>query len=200
VVSQFRAACRQPWAACLAGAVGGLPPFIGQAMAHGEVGTAGVSWWHDPKALVVLGCMLFSMSTVYVFGRATFRDVKKAVGFVAAMELAMVASELAYVRVATLVVVVAVNMVMTGAGIALAYEAAQRRREADGRRARTRAETRAAQPEARMPAPARPAQATAVQSTWATPATSTPAALVLHVPRTPARRRRPIDVAAIELS
>ena len=137
VVSQFQAACRQPWAAGLAGGVGGLPPFLGQAIAHGE------PVLHAQHLLTVAGCMLFSMATIFAFGRATFQSSAKAVGFVAAMEFAMVASGLWYVRLLTVVVVVGVNMVMTGAGIALAYEARQRRQEADARRQQTRARTRA---------------------------------------------------------
>ena len=137
VVSQFQAACRQPWAAGLAGGVGGLPPFLGQAIAHGE------PVLHAQHLLTVAGCMLFSMATIFAFGRATFQSSAKAVGFVAAMELAMVSSGLWYVRLLTVVVVVGVNMVMTGAGIALAYEARQRRQEADARRQQTRARTRA---------------------------------------------------------
>jgi hypothetical protein len=202
VVSQFQAARRQPWAAGLAGIVGGLPPFIGQAMAHAEVGADG-SWWHDPKAIAVAGCMLFSMSTMYLFGRATFRDVKKAVGFVAAMELAMVASGLWYVRLATLAVVVAVNMVTTGAGIALAYESAQRRREADAQRARTRAQTRAEQRAARRGAPGPtsipiPAPVSTPASTSWSASASAPAALARRPRVTLARRGGPIDVSAVE--
>jgi len=146
---------------------------------------------------------------VYVFGQATFRDLKKALGFVAAMELAMVASGLWYVRLATLVVVVGVNMVMTGAGIALAYEAAQRRREADARRAQTRAQTRFEQRAVHRPvtvhhetsAPVRPVSMPAAWSaTWEAPVVGAPtSALALRGPtRFPVRRRPPIDVVAVE--
>lgn len=207
VVSQFQAARRQPWAAGLAGLIGGLPPFIGQAMAHGEVGMGGVSWWHDPKAIVVAGCMLFSMSTVYVFGRATFRDLKKALGFVAAMELAMVASGLWYIRLATLAVVVGVNMVMTGAGIALAYEAAERRREAEARRAQTRAETRAERRAGRRPVAQEPGKRGTVgvpgvpwSTAWEASTESCPtSALALRPSTRIAGRKPPIDVFAVEL-
>jgi hypothetical protein len=197
VVSQARSAWRQKWAAGLAGGVGGLPPFIGQAVAHGE---PHLLWYH---LLTVAGCMLFSMATIFAFGRATFGSAAKAAGFVAAMELAMVASELWYVRLTTLVVVVAVNMVMTGAGIALRYEAAERRREADARRQATRAQTRAAgaaarrapasppaasQPEvAPAPPPATPvAQSSRVDESlapdvlWSAPPATRPVAVLVH--------------------
>jgi len=202
IVSQVQAARRQPWAAALAGLVGGLPPFLGQAIAHAEVGAGGVAWWRDPHALVVAGCMLFSMSTVYLFGRATFGDAKKAIGFVAAMELAMIASGLWYVRLVTLATVVAVNVIMTGSGIALAYEAAQRRRDADGRRSRTRAEASSAGrpvPPADHPA-ARPVPHPAAWSaSWSTPPAGPSVALVSRacVPdRSP--RRSVIDAIARE--
>ncbi len=140
VISQIQCTARNPRAALLGGVLGGIVPWIGQAIAHHDVAS---SWWSDPRSLVVLGCMLFSMTTVYLFGRAAFRDPRKALGFVAAMELAMVASSLWYVQAVTLGAVVAINAIATGAGIALAHEATTRRREADERRSRTRAANRA---------------------------------------------------------
>lgn len=142
VISQVQCAARNPRAALLGGLLGGVVPWIGQAIAHHDVGNSG-AWYADPHALVVLGCMVFSMTTVYLFGRAAFKDARKAVGFVAAMELAMVASSLWYVQAVTLAAIVAINAISTGAGIALAHEATTRRKEADERRSRTRAQTRA---------------------------------------------------------
>lgn len=141
LVTQVKCALRHPRAALAGAVVGGLPPWIGQQVAHGEVGAA---WWVDPRSLVVLGCMLFSVLTVYAFGRSTFHDRRKAAGFVVAMELAMVFSSLWSVRIVTLLAVIAINALTTGARIATAYETAERRRDADRRRAATRAAGRAA--------------------------------------------------------
>ena len=93
---------------------------------------------------VVLGCAVFSAITVYKFGRATFGDTRKALGFVLAIEGVMLVSTGATSNVA-LVVLIAINALANGAAIALARDATCRRREADARRAATvRARSQAA--------------------------------------------------------
>jgi hypothetical protein len=92
---------------------------------------------------VVLGCALFSAITVYKFGRATFNDSRKALGFVLAIEGVMIVSTGATSAVA-LAVLIAINALANGSSIALARDATCKRRDADARRAATRARARTA--------------------------------------------------------
>ena len=114
---------------------------------------------------VVVGCAVFSGLTVYKFGRSVFNDTRKALGFVLALEGVMLVSHGATSGVA-LAVLILINAVGNGSAIALARDATCRRREADARRAATRARSRSGRP--------------AVPATRA-PAASVPAAQ----PRTP---------------
>jgi hypothetical protein len=86
---------------------------------------------------VVLGCGVFSGLTVYKFGRATFNDARKALGFVLAIEGVMLVSQGATSNVA-LAVLVAINALANGSAIALARDAACKKREAAARAAATR--------------------------------------------------------------
>jgi hypothetical protein len=144
VVTQLECAIRRPQATLIGALVGGIVPWFARALAHAEVPTAW-SAGHIGVALtmigVVLGCAVFSAITVYKFGRATFGDERKALGFVLAIEGVMLVSSGATSNVA-LAVLIAINALANGSAIALARDAACRRREADVRRAATRADRR----------------------------------------------------------
>jgi hypothetical protein len=144
VVTQLECAIRRPQATLIGALVGGIVPWFARTLAHAEV-TAAWSAGRTGLALamigVVLGCAVFSAITVYKFGRATFGDARKALGFVLAIEGVMLVSQGATSNVA-LAVLVAINALANGAAIALARDATCKRREADARRATTRARTR----------------------------------------------------------
>jgi hypothetical protein len=144
VVTQLECAVRRPQATLIGALVGGIVPWFGRTLAHGEVPAAWSSGSHGLALAmigVVLGCAVFSAITVYKFGRATFGDKRKALGFVLAIEGVMLVSSGATSNVA-LAVLIAINALANGSAIALARDAACKRREADARRATTRARSR----------------------------------------------------------
>lgn len=182
VVTQLECAIKNPHAAMIGALIGGLVPWFGRTLAHEEVPSA---WSSGNSSLamilvaVVLGCACFSAISVYKFGKAAFGDSKKALGFVLALEGVMLVSHGA-TSAAALGVLILINAVANGSVIALAREATNKRREADTRRAATRARGRTTTPAVQAPievveseAPAAPRR----RSTAARPA-------VVRVPRT----------------
>lgn len=163
IVSQLECAIRRPQATLIGALVGGLVPWFARTLAHEEIPATWSTGSH-PLALVmiavVLGCACFSGLSVYKFGRATFGDARKAIGFTLALEGVMLVSQGATSAVALLVLVL-INALGNGAAIALARDATCRRREADARRAATRARSRSSRPitpAPRVPAADRPPQ------------------------------------------
>ena len=147
VVTQLECAIRRPQATLIGALVGGLVPWFARTLAHDQLPAA---WSAGNRGLamvmlaVVLGCAVFSAITVYKFGRATFGDNRKALGFTLAIEGVMLVSTGVTSAVA-LAVLIAINALANGASIALAREATCRKREADARRAATvRARSQAA--------------------------------------------------------
>jgi hypothetical protein len=148
VVTQLECAIRRPQATLIGALVGGIVPWFARTLAHGEVQgawSAGHTGLATAMIGVILGCAVFSAITVYKFGRATFGDERKALGFVLAIEGVMLVSSGATSNVA-LAVLIAINALANGSAIALARDAACRRREADVRRATTRAQSRRRSP------------------------------------------------------
>jgi hypothetical protein len=146
VVTQLECAVRHPQATLIGALVGAVVPWFARTLAHEELPTTWSAGHRTLAAImivVIMGCALFSALTVYKFGRATFGDARKAVGFVFAMEGAMLVSHGTTSTVA-LAVLIAINALANGSAIALARDATCRRREADERRATTRARNRAA--------------------------------------------------------
>jgi hypothetical protein len=150
IVTQLECAIRRPQATLIGALVGGIVPWFARTLAHDQLPAA---WSAGNSALaavllaVVLGCALFSAITVYKFGRATFNDTRKALGFVAAIEGVMLVSTGATSNVA-LFVLILINALANGSSIALAREATCKRREAAARATATRRSrsTRSSQP------------------------------------------------------
>ena len=139
VVTQLECAIRRPQATLIGALVGGLVPWFARTLAHDQLPatwSAGNTGLALVMLAVVLGCAVFSAITVYKFGRATFGDTRKALGFVLAIEGVMLVSTGATSNVA-LAVLIAINALANGAAIALARDATCRRRDADARRAAT---------------------------------------------------------------
>jgi hypothetical protein len=153
VVSQLECAIRRPQATLIGALVGGVVPWFARTLAHEELPAA---WSAGQRAVallmiaVVLGCACFSALTVYKFGRATFNDHRKALGFVLAIEGVMLVSQGATSAVA-LAVLVAINALSNGSAIALARDAACKKREAAARAAATRRSRGAGVPKVRAP-------------------------------------------------
>ena len=152
VVTQLEVSLRNPHAAAIGALIGGLVPWFGRTLAHGEIQAA----WSSNRTLaivmvaVVLGCGTFSGMSVYKFGLSAFRDSRKALGFVLALEGVMLVSHGATSTVA-LVVLILINAISNGSVIALARDATCRKQAADARGAATRASKRAGVP---APSPA----------------------------------------------
>jgi hypothetical protein len=174
IVSQLECAIRNPHALLIGGLVGGLVPWFARTLAHDQLPATWTSGNHGLAILmlaVVLGCACFSAITVFKFGRATFNDTRKALGFTLAIEGVMLVSQGLTSGVA-LAVLILINALGNGSTIALARAAACRRREADARRAATRRSRTSARPaptskrapfpvvDAPVPAPQRSAPAT----------------------------------------
>ena len=144
IVTQLEVAVRNPHAALIGALIGGLVPWFGRTLAHGQIQDS----WASNRALaiamivVVVGCGVFSGLSVYKFGRSAFNDTRKAVGFVCALEGVMLVSHGATSAVALLALIL-INAVSNGAVIALARDASQKKRAADARGATTRASNRA---------------------------------------------------------
>jgi hypothetical protein len=143
IVTQLEVAIRNPHAALIGALIGGLVPWFGRTLAHGEIQGA----WSSNRALalamvaVVLGCGCFSGLSVYKFGQAAFGDPRKALGFVLALEGVMLVSHGVTSAVALLVLIL-INAVSNGSVIALARDAASRKRAASARGAATARERR----------------------------------------------------------
>jgi hypothetical protein len=154
IVSQLECAIRHPQATAIGALVGGLVPWFARTLAHAEVPATWAAGNHGLAFVmiaVVLGCACFSAITVYKFGRATFGDARKAIGFTLAIEGVMLISQGATSAVA-LAILIAINALANGSAIALARQATCRRREAAARGAATRrSRTTAAAPRARAP-------------------------------------------------
>jgi hypothetical protein len=156
VVTQLEVAFRNPHAAAIGAVIGGLVPWFGRTLAHGEIQS---SWAAGNRSLalamvaVVLGCGVFSGLSVYKFGRSAFGDPRKALGFVLALEGVMLVSH-GMTSAVALIVLILINAVSNGSVIALARDATCRRRDADARGAATRATNRAGATSNRTGAPA----------------------------------------------
>jgi len=186
VVTQLECAIRRPQATLIGALVGGIVPWFARTLAHDHLPAA---WASGSTALaavmlaVVFGCALFSAITVYKFGRATFGDTRKALGFVAAIEGVMLVSTGATSDVA-LIVLIAINALANGSAIALAREATCKRREAAQRATATRARKASAPQTKAVPATPAPASSRSKRA---------PVALV-NVPRW-----KPADVIDAEI-
>jgi hypothetical protein len=140
VVSQLECAIKRPQAALIGALVGGVVPWFARTLAHDQLPDA---WTSGNRGLamimlaVVLGCAVFSALTVYKFGRATFGDKRKALGFVLAIEGVMLVAS-GVTSVAALVVLILINALANGSAIAMARDGTCKQRDAIARAAATR--------------------------------------------------------------
>jgi hypothetical protein len=169
VITQLECAFRNPHAAAIGAAIGAVVPWFGRTLAHEEIPSTWSGGNHGlglAMIAVVLGCACFSALSVYKFGKAAFGDSRKAIGFVLALEGVMLVSHGATSTIA-LAVLVLINAVANGSMIALSRDATRRQREADARRAATRARNRtehapSAPSPRRVPAPVQVTTAPAI--------------------------------------
>jgi hypothetical protein len=128
VVGQIREAfSRGPLATAFGALLGGGVPVGVYRMAHFELATL-PTWWdlRALKAIIVLGGLLFSATTVWKWGRLAFRSPVKATGFVLILEGVMTFSSDAVLSLGALGYLVVINAVATACTIALADRGAAR--------------------------------------------------------------------------
>jgi VIT1/CCC1 family predicted Fe2+/Mn2+ transporter len=89
--------------------LGGLVPMATFFVAHFEV-----TGLLDPRALLVLGGLLFSAKTVYSWSRLAFQNASKALGFVVLVEGVMIFSATAWLSWVCLGYLVVINGIATG--------------------------------------------------------------------------------------
>jgi hypothetical protein len=170
IVSQLECAIRYPQATLIGALVGGLVPWFARTLAHVQLPAVWSAGGHGlalVMLVVVLGCAVFSGLTVYKFGRATFSDTRKALGFTLAIEGVMLVSTGATSAVA-LAVLILINALANGSAIALARQATCKKREATARATATRRSRAGSSQPKRAPFPvvdntATPAPAPAVR-------------------------------------
>ncbi len=114
-------------AAALGALVGGLVPVAAFTVAHGEVmppSSFGGGWGGSlafvlqiPVA-IVLGCLLFSATSVYQWGKLAFGQTAKALGFVVLTEAILICSRTPWLTWVVLVYLVAINAIATACVIA----------------------------------------------------------------------------------
>jgi hypothetical protein len=112
VVEQVRIAFRREHrlAALWGVLIGGIVPVAIYAVGHVEVDYR--EWWLEPKALLVLGGLVFSAGTVFAWARLAFRSAPKALAFTFLLEGVMTFSSqtwLSYVALAYLIVINAIG-------------------------------------------------------------------------------------------
>lgn len=117
VVEQVRIAlAREHRLATLIGALlGAVVPFVTFIVAHYQLSAEP---WRDPKALLVLGGLLYSARTVYQWGRLALDSWPKALGFTVLLEGVMVASSQLWLAVVALVYLCLINAIATGVTLA----------------------------------------------------------------------------------
>lgn len=115
VVEQVRLACsREHRLATFIGAlVGALVPFQTFFVAHYQL-----HGYTDARAVLVLGGLIFSASTVYQWGRLAFGASLKAFGFTLLIEGVMVASSSQWLSIVALVYLCGINAIATGVMLA----------------------------------------------------------------------------------
>lgn len=118
VVEQVRTALRKEHllATVIGMLLGAIVPLATFAVAHNELTfEPGVP---DPRALLVLGGLVFSARTVYVWGRLALGSPLKAAGFTVLIEGVMVGSAQTWLAILALVYLCLINAIATGVTLA----------------------------------------------------------------------------------
>ena len=114
IIKQIHIAARNPLPAVIGALLGALVPSATFVVGHYELTS-----WTEPKALIVLGGLVFSALTVFRWGRLAFCSAVKAFGFVVLAEGVMTFCSTAWLSVVALGYLVLINAIATGCTIAL---------------------------------------------------------------------------------
>ena len=114
IIAQIYIAAHNPLPAVIGALLGALVPSATFMVGHYEL-----SSWTEPKALIVMGGLVFSALTVFRWGRLAFGSPVKALGFVVLAEGVMTFCSTAWLSVVALGYLVLINAIATGCTIAL---------------------------------------------------------------------------------
>lgn len=114
IMTQIHIAARNPLPAVIGALLGALVPSATFVVGHYELTSR-----TEPKALIVLGGLVFSALTVFRWGRLAFGSAVKALGFVVLAEGVMTFCSTAWLSVVALGYLVLINAIATGCTIAL---------------------------------------------------------------------------------
>lgn len=117
ILEQLRAARRHPLLAIFGGMLGGFPPLAAYRTTHGDLQSA-PDHLRYTLGVVVAACLLFSVRTVWGWGKAAFREQMKAACLVVAIEGMMVASPSPWLAVLALCFLIGINAIATACVIA----------------------------------------------------------------------------------
>lgn len=116
LLDQWDAAKRNPGAAAFGGVIGGILPIGGYRTSHYDI-SLGKILALDPQTLVLLpvlaACLLFSVTTVWQWGRASSREKWKSVWLVIGLEGLMIASPAWWLSLLSLLILISINAVTT---------------------------------------------------------------------------------------
>jgi hypothetical protein len=97
--------------------LGGFVPLASYILAHQEIDPA-TPLYEQLSALLVLGGLVYSASTIYEWGKLAFRSSTKALGFVVLLEGVMVTSRTSWLGTTALVYLIVINGIATGCALA----------------------------------------------------------------------------------
>ena len=117
-VQQVRVALRprNRLATLLGFVLGGFVPLASFFVAHYEL-TAATPLYTQRSLYLVLGGLAYSAKTVWQWGKIAFQNAFKAAGFVLLLEGVMVSSTIAWLSIAALAYLMAINGVATGCNL-----------------------------------------------------------------------------------
>jgi hypothetical protein len=101
--------------------LGGLVPVTTYVVAHYEIDYASPLYL-QLSAVMVLGGLLYSATTVFSWGKRAFASNSKALGFVVLTEGALVVSHIVWLSLFALAYLVMINGIATGCTLALDHK------------------------------------------------------------------------------
>ena len=100
--------------ACVGILIGSAVPLTTFMIAHHEW----KEWW-SIYSFLVFGGLIFSAKTVFAWGKDAFRDSYKALGFILLIEGVMVFSNIHWINLLSLSILIGINAISTGANLVL---------------------------------------------------------------------------------
>lgn len=125
ILEQWRSARHHPVAALLGALLGGFVPLAAYRTVHYDITMTQPRDLLHPLVAVVAACLLFSVRTVWQWGRAAFAERMKAACLVVAIEGMMVCSPTPWLAQLALLYLICINAVATACILAQDDQPAQ---------------------------------------------------------------------------